>query len=136
MHADLLGKGGTQNHSVMLQNIIVEVLRGETHIATKRFLNPPKQAAVIEQKLKAAGYEGVLEHDDVIYTGEDSLGQGSYTLQVSEAAGGKSVRGHHIWSRLPLPERLSPGPYGSLRPLLRSADAVVRLPSLVVCSGL
>ena len=30
--------------------------------------------------------------------------------------------GHHVWSRLPVPERLSPGLHGSLRPLL-SGDA-------------
>ena len=101
-----------------MQKIIVKVLRGETHIATERFRNSLKQAAVIEQKLKALGYEGVLKDDSDIYTGEDLLGRGVYTLKVLKAATGKSVSRPSCLG-LPLPRvchqtRL----HGSLRPLV------------------
>ena len=102
-----------------MQDIVVKVLKGDSVVDTFRFRDPPKQAAQIKQELKEAGHKGVLQDDIYTYTREDLLQHGKYTLKVSEAAAGKSSRGHHVWSGLLLPERLSSGLHGSLRPLVR-----------------
>ncbi len=120
--------------SAVMQEIVVTVLKGDSVVETFCFPDAPMQAAEIEHALEKAGHKGLLQNAKYTYTSKHLLQHGAYTLKVSEAAAGKSSRGHHVWSGLPLPERLSPGPQGSLRPLLRSADAVVCLPSLMVCS--
>ena len=111
-----------------MQDIVVKVLKGDSVVATFRFRDPPKQAAQIKQELEEAGHKGVLQDNMYTYTREDVLQHGAYNLKVSEAAAGKSSRGHHVWSGLPLPERLSPGLHGNLGPQVRSAGAVVHLP--------
>ena len=79
-----------KTQSLMMQRIIVQVLRGGAPIATYRFLNPPRQAAGLEQALEKLGHRGVLQDDSDTYFGDDLLQSGAYTLKVSEAAAGKS----------------------------------------------
>ena len=94
--------------SAVMQEIVVKVFRGDIEVGTFRFCNPPKQAALIKEALEELGHKGVLQDGTYIYTSGDLLQRGAYTLKVSEAAAGKSTTGHHVWSGLPLPERLSP----------------------------
>ena len=114
----------------------MKVLRSGTEIAVYCFLNPPRQAAQIKQELGDAGHKGVLQDDTCTYMGEDLLQHGAYSFKVSEASTGKSISRPSCLVQVAWCLRLSPGLHGSHRPLLRSADAVVCLPSLVVCSGL
>ena len=90
------------------------MLKGDSVDDTCCFPNAPMQAAEIKQALRMQGTRGCSRMAKTPTTASisRSLGHTPSRCQRQQQASRSAI--HHVWSGLPLPERMSPGQHDDL----------------------